>query len=240
MARSVNHAPAIMTCRSCSSQGCPMATCSVPDKAAHAALEKTRRWLLPGDLLYRQGDQPNGVFSLVDGLVGLRKVSSDGRESLIGLRHPGQLFGIRAMLTNDDYLASAEVLKPSTVCFIDAAEWRSALRSNSEFSRLVMLQLATEVGVLQNKHHRTMAQTAPIRLVHLLRDLANRYGHATGDGAISFGLPLLRKDLAAVTGIRSETLSRAINTLEEQGLASFEGEQVLLRNTEYLSHLTGD
>jgi CRP-like cAMP-binding protein len=67
-----------------------------------------------------------------------------------------------------------------------------------------------------------------IRLIHLLLILKDRYAENKPDGSLSFELPLLRRDIAALLGTRAESVARAIKELKKDGIANFKGRNVLI------------
>ncbi len=64
--------------------------------------------------------------------------------------------------------------------------------------------------------------------------LKDRYGVAGEDGALNLELPLSRQDMAAMIGIRPESMSRAIRSFEEDDIAHFSGRRVHVARIEDL------
>ena len=46
-----------------------------------------------GDILFQEGDEPNDLYIVTFGRVAIGNKSFDGRESLVALMEPGDLFG---------------------------------------------------------------------------------------------------------------------------------------------------
>jgi CRP-like cAMP-binding protein len=72
------------------------------------------------------------------------------------------------------------------------------------------------------------------RLAHLLLMLRERFGQPMGTNGARIELPLSRQDIAAMIGTRPETVARAVRGFEDEGIANFQGREVLVPNLEGL------
>ena len=79
----------------------------------------------------------------------------------------------------------------------------------------------------EDKFLESVTLSVRARFAHLLLVLKDRYAKtAEGDKELVFELPLSRQDMAAMIGIRPETLSRTVRQFEEDGIAEFSGRTV--------------
>ncbi len=180
----------------------------------------------PGDVLYHQGDACTGVFCIQSGLVGLRKVGSDGNSVLVRLAQPGDTIGYRSFLAGEEHKLSAEVLKPSHVCFVERAMARRMLDTKPELGLRFLKRMAEDLDAAEDKFLQTTSFDIRARLAHLLLVLKDRFASEEKDGALKLELPLSRQDMAAMIGVRPETMSRAIRKFEDDGIAFFSGRTV--------------
>jgi CRP/FNR family transcriptional regulator len=72
------------------------------------------------------------------------------------------------------------------------------------------------------------------RVAHILFVLKDRFDRVDSEGNIVLTLPLSRRDLARLVGVRPESLSRGIRQLEQAGVAHFEGKQVVIPDLDAL------
>ena len=59
--------------------------------ALHASMAETK--LRRGDVLFHEGDSGDKLYIVLEGKVKLGRTSSDGRENLLAILGPGQMFG---------------------------------------------------------------------------------------------------------------------------------------------------
>ena len=187
---------------------------------------KKTRDCLPGEVLYHQGDACRGILCIESGMIGIRKIDADGNSVLLGLAYPGDTLGYRALLMRQDHDVSAEVLKKGTVCLIGEATVRSLLEHNPSLGQRFLQRAVQDLGEAEDKFLESVTLTVRARFAHLLLILKDRYATDVEDGAISLELPLSRQDLAAMIGIRPETMSRTIRQFEDDGIAHFSGRTV--------------
>jgi len=192
---------------------------------------------LPGEVLFHEGDSCAGVFCVEKGLIGVRKSDADGNSVLLYLANGGETLGYRALLSGEDYGASAEVLEPSRVCLIAPATVRSLLEQNPALGLRYLKIVSASLGDAEEKilHNTTLSVRA--RFAHLLMVLLEKFGDRgdrTDSGSAEFELPLARQDLASMIGTTPESMSRTIKKMEQDGVAKFSARTVYISNIEAL------
>lgn len=195
---------------------------------------KTARDYLPGDVIYHQGDPCEGVYCVESGLIGLRKLDADGNSVLVRLANAGDTIGYRSFLAGESHRLGAEALKASTVCYIPLATVRAFLQENPALGLRFLQRTANQLGETEEKFLQSTSLDIHARFAHLLLVLKDRFATGTNIGPVTFELPLSRQDMAAMIGVRPETMSRAIRKFEEAGLARFTGRTVNVPSVESL------
>src|SRR3954454_24509957 len=86
-------------------------------------LEKSsERNLVRGDMLFREGDDPDSLYIVLSGRVAVAIANPiDNRETMVGLMTAGDLFGEMGMLDHGVRSANARALETSTVLAIPYA-----------------------------------------------------------------------------------------------------------------------
>ena len=183
-----------------------------------------------GTSLYQQSDICTGVYVLIQGLIGLRKLDEDGDTMLVNLVRDGDFFGYGPMQDEGEHETSAEVLKTSEVLFIDLGVFQRLLREIPGLMPRLLRQATRDLTMLENKYLQIATCQAHERLAALLLSFETALNGCLCQGSCSFQLPLLNKDIADLIGIRPETLSRAIGHLKSAGLVEFTGRSVRIPN----------
>lgn len=187
---------------------------------------KVAKNVMPGDVIFHQGDACQGIFCIEDGLIGLRRLDADGNSVLVRLAYPGDTVGYRSFLAGESHRLSAEALKPSTVCYIPQATVKKFLAENPALGLRFLQRSATELDETEEKFLQSTSHDIRTRFAHLLLVMRERFTKSQSNGSVTLELPLSRQDMAAMIGVRPETMSRAIRKFEEEGLAKFSGRTV--------------
>ncbi len=195
---------------------------------------KVSRQYLPGDVIFHEGDECRGVHCIESGLVGIRKMDAGGNEVLLRLNHPGDTMGYRSFLAGNDHNNSAEALEPSVICLVSGGTVRSLLEKNPTLGLRFLKHAARDLDDAEEKVLQSTTLPVRARFAHLLLVLKERYGVAGEDGALVLELPLSRQDMAAMIGIRPESMSRTIRSFEEDDIAHFSGRRVHVARIEDL------
>jgi CRP/FNR family transcriptional regulator len=187
-----------------------------------------------GQTLFYEGTRPLGLYCVKTGKVKVFKVGSQGKEQIMRLSNPGDFLGYRALLGEEYYAASAEVLEDASVCFIPKDDFLSVLQGNTEFYRTVVKALAKELGVVESKMTDLSQKSVRERLAGYLLMLKETYG-MEGEGSSLIDLAISREDLANMVGTATETVIRLLSEFKKDGLINFEGKKIQVLDSKGLA-----
>jgi CRP/FNR family transcriptional activator FtrB len=177
--------------------------------AAHATLRQFER----DEILFRAGDAPEYLHVLLDGTVQLSAATPGGREAVVELLRPVDVFLMAAALVSQPYLLSARTVEPSQILLIPLDRLLGELKTNPELTLALLGSLATQyrqlVREIKNLRLRTAAQRLALYLLRLVE--------ADGGGQAAH-LPHDKKLLADRLSMTPESLSRAIAELRQHGV----------------------
>jgi CRP/FNR family transcriptional regulator len=224
--------------RSC--HGCPILDHSEwqalsEDEISFLDAHKTCMRLERGEVIFNEGDVCTGVYCILSGLVGIRKMDSEGNSILLGrIGYSGSKLGYRPFLAGERHRATAETLEPSTLCFIEGAAVRRLLERNSQLSLNFLESTTRALGYAEEDYFQNATHSLRTQLIRQLLVFKGRYGKKSADGTIRLDLPISRGDMAAMFGVRPESLSRAIRELRDDGLVRFSGRTAHILDVEEL------
>lgn len=100
--------------------------------------------LPPGTVLFREGDQPEGVYLLRSGEISLVH-TRPGKEDLVDMAIPGRVLGLSAVLTFRDHLATAVAKTECELSFIEREEFRRLVDEYPDIWFSLLHQLSQDV-----------------------------------------------------------------------------------------------
>jgi CRP-like cAMP-binding protein len=172
------------------------------------------------DMLFHEGDEGSAMYLLAQGTIQLFRTSEDGREVVIRLMKPGELFAEAVLFERDDYPVSAVALVPSEVFLIPTRQFHCLL-DQPGFRREFIANLLAKQRYLADRIYRRAALDVEARFFSFLRDHWGEREEYTVD--------LSKRDVASAIDALPETLSRMLLKLRDDGTLAWEGVSLRLR-----------
>ena len=184
-----------------------------------------------GKVLIRADTEHDYVYRLKSGWACRKRAVPDGREQLILVFLPGDLFAIKSIfLTRQP--DSIQILSDAVVERLHCVTLRSAYSRDVDLTHRCMWQLVEEERRLHGWVFGLGQGSAEERLALLLVDLRGRLALAgtIAEGALTFELPLTQVQIAEHLGITSVHVNRTLKSFREKGIAVFRNGDVTIKN----------
>jgi CRP/FNR family transcriptional regulator, cyclic AMP receptor protein len=162
-----------------------------------------------GDVLFREGDDPDCLYVVVDGRIAIANRSVDGRESVVALMEHGDLFGEMGLFERLGRSAEARALEQSQVLVIAYDPIRRIYEHRPELLWSVVALLAGRVRNMDLALADSVFLDVTGRTAKRLIEMAG--------GADEFTLPVTQEELAAMVGASRERVNKAIASFVRLG-----------------------
>jgi CRP-like cAMP-binding protein len=172
------------------------------------------------EMLFHEGDEGGAMYLLAQGTIQLFRTSEDGREVVIRLMKPGEMFAEAVLFERDDYPVSAVALVPSEVFLMPKRQFHCLLEQPG-FRREFIANLLAKQRYLADRVYRLAAFDVETRFFSFLRDHWGEREQYTVD--------ISKRDVAAAIDALPETLSRLLLKLRDDGTLEWEGSRLRLR-----------
>ena len=179
-----------------------------------------------GTALFSAGDRGDSIYYLESGRVKILKRNRDGKEILLTIVSPGEVFGERAALGEDPRDVSAEVLDDAVIYVVPRDSFLQFASQAPETWRWLAGILARRNAGLERKIELLIFHEVEQRLMRSLKELAGVCGVMSESGECSIGLSQL--ELAGAIGSTRETTSSALNLLRRRGLIRLHRRRVIV------------
>ncbi len=172
------------------------------------------------EMLFSEGDEGSAMYLLAQGTIQLFRTSEDGREVVIRLMKPGEMFAEAVLFERDDYPVSAMALVPSEVFLLPTRQFHCLLEQ-AAFRREFIGNLLAKQRYLADRVYRLSALDVESRFFSFLRD---HWGELE-----EYEVDISKRDVAAAIDALPETLSRMLLKLRDDGTLAWEGSRLTLR-----------
>lgn len=208
------------------------------DHSQLIALERIqqRRTYPSGAIVFRAGDQPQGVYIICSGRAKLSVSSSDGRKAIVGIATAGDILGVKALLSGAPHNLKAKTLELTQVCFIQKDDFLNLLKRNGDVSLRLAQKLSKELYKAYFEVRDLAFKEADIRLAGLLMRLCQSNGQRTPEG-ISLKINFSWDEVAEMIGTSRRTLTRALTKLRHFGLIEYQHHSIIVPNMTALGNI---
>jgi len=181
--------------------------------------------LAPGDALFEQGEESDGLYIVIAGIVRIYLTANDGREATISLLEDGEMIGEIALLDGLPRSAGAAALTETRLLFIPHAPFIELLDGSPRLSRQIMLMLCERLRAANKQVDQAIFHDLRYRLLVLLRQIAVIHGRIEKDVAV-VDLDVTQGMLAQMLGASREAVNKQLRALAREGSLSMEGHQI--------------
>src|SRR3990167_5167570 len=159
----------------------------------------------PRQVIFYDGNNPYGLYCVCSGKVKIFKMDSEGHQQIVRLAGPGDIMGYRCLLSNEPYMATAETIEESEICFIDKTTFTHILETHPKTAFHVMSALAHDLGNAEGQILNIVRKNVRERLAALLLTFKAKYGE-NGKQGVKLNISLTREELAELIGTSQESV----------------------------------
>ena len=190
--------------------------------------------LARGEVLFHEGDPGDSLYVVLRGKIKLGRTSGDGRENLVAVLGPGEMFGELSLFDPGPRSAGATALVDSTLLGLSSDELTPWLASRPDVARALLRAIARRLRRTNDSMSDLVFSDVPGRVAKALLDLSARFGTQAEDG-IHVAHDMTQEELAQLVGASRETVNKALADFAGRGWLRLEARAVVLTNVERLS-----
>ena len=187
--------------------------------------------LLKGDVLFREGDHADRLYVIVDGKMKLGQTSIDGRESLLLVLGPGEMFGELSLFDPGQRSSTATALTDAMVLGLGNDQLRPWLTGRPEVAASLLRALANRLRRQNEALADLVFSDVPGRVAKALMDLGEKFGQVTPDGLLVTH-DMTQEEIAQLVGASRETVNKALADFAQRSWIRLESRQVLILDVE--------
>lgn len=205
-------------------------------EATAALVDSMEETQLPrGDVLFHEGDAGDRVFVVIEGKVKLGRRAPDGRENLLAILGPGQMFGELSLFDPGPRSATVTAVTDSVLWGLSHERLLEWLDGRPDVARGMLAQLASRLRRANDIVADLVFSDVPGRVAKSLLDLSRRFG-APAEGGIRVAHDLTQEELAQLVGASRETVNKALADFSARGWIRLEQRSVVILDAERLRH----
>ncbi len=187
-------------------------------------------------VIMRENGAPAACYVLTTGKVKLVKKDRNGKNFLLALLHPGDTFGLPAVLNGEPYSSTAITIENTTGFRLDAVHFHRWYQQHPSNFQQVMRLLCAELGRAEERVNSMMRVSASSRLAEVLLIIESVYG-TNSDGTLA--VVLRPKEYADLTNVARGTIYRLLRQFADERLINFSSTTIRILNRSGLQSIAG-
>ena len=200
-------------------------------KALRASVTEVR--LSRGQSLFNEGEVGDRLYVILDGKVKLTRAAPDGRENLLSVLGPSEMFGELSFFDPRPRTASAVAVTECRLAGLGNDDLRPFLTNHPEVAVHLLRALAQRLRRTNDVMADLVFTDVPGRVAKALLDLAERFGQPTEAG-LHVHHDLTQEELAQLVGASRETVNKALADFAGRGWLRIEARAVVILDIERL------
>jgi CRP/FNR family transcriptional regulator len=189
------------------------------------------------ETIFSEGEPPDWFYIVSSGKVKITKISHEGKEIILEVISPNDIFGGVAVLKNFPYPANAVAMEDTEVIKISR---KNLMRLVDRFPNLmycIALQLGDRMKSSYDSLKNIALERVEARIAALLLKLAGKVGVETKDGLL-IDMRLTKQDVADMVGTTVETSIRTFSKFKKEGLVVDADGKIIIKDREGLAALS--
>ena len=186
-----------------------------------------------GQVLFKEGDPGDRLFVVVEGKLKLGTTSNDGRENLLSILGPGDMFGELSLFDPGPRTATATAVVDSKLLALANYQVIGLVTAHPHVSLQLLKRLSQRLRRANDVLSDLVFADVPGRVAKAIIELGERFGTKKDDG-LHVNHELTQEELAQLVGASRETVNKALADFASRGWVKLEPRAVIILDYERL------
>ena len=187
-----------------------------------------------GTTIFEEGEPGDRLYIITSGKIKLARHAPDGRENLLTVMGPSDMFGELSIFDPGPRTSSAVCVTEVTAATMNSEMLKQWVADHPAIAQQLLRVLARRLRRTNANLADLIFTDVPGRVAKTLLQLANRFGSQEG-GALRVNHDLTQEEISQLVGASRETVNKALATFAHRGWIRLEGKSVLIVDTEHLA-----
>lgn len=179
----------------------------------------TIRQFNKGQAILLEEDTNKYMYSVLTGEVKVFYTTREGKESIVAFHGAGESFGEISLIDQQTIPATVVAVQRSVVLLIGRDDFFEIVRTQPKVMNRLLLLLTGRLRLAWNQVRMLHYKDASYRIMTSIKDLSMERGEPAPEGVL-LKMRLTHQNIADMTGLTRETVTRIIDKWKKNGLLS--------------------
>ena len=205
-----------------------------PDAASALRASMVELRARKGEVIFVEGEPGDRLYIVIEGKVILGQQAPDGRETLLAVQGPGEMFGELSLFDPGIRTSTATALTDAVVLGLGREALRPWLAGRPEVAEALLQALAQRLRRTNEALSDLVFSDVPGRVSKALLELKEKFGtERNGEWIVEHDMT--QEELAQHVGASRETVNKALADFASRGWVRLEPRAVVVTDYERLS-----
>jgi CRP/FNR family cyclic AMP-dependent transcriptional regulator len=210
----------------------PLARAGIFQGVDPSAVQDLRSALEPvgfprAHVIFAEGELGDRLYIILSGKVKIGRRSPDGRENLLAVFGPSDMFGELSIFDPGPRTSTATTVTEVQAVTMDRPALREWITKRPEIAEQLLRVIARRLRRTNNMLADLIFTDVPGRVAKALLQLAHDFGTQEG-GTLRVTHDLTQEEIAQLVGASRETVNKALADFAHRGWLRLEGKSVLI------------
>lgn len=187
-----------------------------------------------GRRIFGDGEPGERLYIIVEGKVKIGRRTGDGRENLLTIMGPSDMFGELSIFDPGPRTSSATAITDVSAVSMDRNDLKTWIAGRPEIAEQLLRVLARRLRRTNNSLADLIFTDVPGRVAKQLLYLAERFG-TPQDGVLAVTHDLTQEEIAQLVGASRETVNKALSDFAHRSWIRIDGKTVTILDAERLA-----
>jgi CRP-like cAMP-binding protein len=207
-----------------------------PAVIEHFGTYMTRRSVRRGATIFAKGDPGTGLMAVLWGSVKISVPTADGREAVLNIINPGEIFGEMALLDGRPRSADAAAMDDCELMVIDRRDFIPFLREQPDIALKFIEILCARIRHTSEQVEDVMYLSVPGRLAKTLLQLTG----GSEAPAAHRNIRITQRELSSIIGMSRESTNKQLRAWENRKWVRLQRGGIAVLNPAALAKLAAE
>ncbi len=193
----------------------------------------------PHQPIYFPDEPSHAIFFLKKGHVKISRLYPDGKEAILEVVGPGEVFGELSLVEEDAQRNElAETLDDALICAVKKEDFEKLMRAHPDLTLRITKRIGLRLRRFEERVTNLVFKDVKKRIAGFLTEYAEDFGKTKRD-IITVRMHLSHHEIGLLTGCARQTVTTVLNEFRKAGLIDFSREGFTLKQYRELQKLAG-
>ena len=187
-----------------------------PDVIERISALGTTVELAGNQVLFLKGDEGDALYGVLDGRIRISSGDADGKEIILNIIDPGDIFGEIALLDGKPRTADASAMAASQLFRVQRSDFLGLMAAEPRLTQHLLEMVCDRIRKTSEMLEDSAFLDLPARLAKRLLSLAKYYGDSSQETALT-GIQISQAKLGQLMGTSRESINKHLQYWRGRG-----------------------